>query len=235
MLVPKMVTLEIKTKSHPLKICYYGISEYREILQLQHQLCEKRRNNEIPNTVLFLEHNPIITLGARKSANKLLLSYDQLQQKNIDVVKIRRGGGITAHNSGQLVVYPILHLGQLKLGISDYTQFLQKIGIKLLLQLGVRSQMRKGYPGLWVDDRKIASIGVRVSKLVTCHGMAINIQNDLSIFEMFVPCGIEGVEITSAYAETGKQYSMKQVKGILSELLIQYLSSKELTVHENCS
>jgi lipoate-protein ligase B len=164
-----------------------------------------------------------------------LLSLEQLYKRNIDVVQIRRGGGITAHNPGQLVIYPILHLGQLKLGISDYIQFLQKIGIKLLLQLGIRSQMRKGYPGLWADERKIASIGVRVSKLVTCHGMAINLQNDLSIFDLFVPCGIEGVKVTSVCNEIGTQHSMKQVKGILSELLIQHLSSKELTIHEDCT
>jgi lipoate-protein ligase B len=230
-----MTVLETKTKSHPLKICEYGLADYQKILQLQHQLREKRRNDEIPNTVIILEHHPVITLGARKSANKLLLSLGQLQQKKIDVVKIRRGGGITAHNPGQLVVYPILHLGQLKLGISDYTQFLQKIGVKLLHQLGVRSQMRKGYPGLWADDKKIASIGVRVSKLVTCHGMAVNIQNDLSIFELFVPCGIEGVKVTSVYNETGIQHSMEQVKGILSELFIRHLSSKELAIHENCT
>ncbi|MHC4293313.1 MAG: lipoyl(octanoyl) transferase LipB [Planctomycetota bacterium] len=230
-----MTMLETKTQSHPLKICEYGITDYQKILQLQHQLREQRRNDEIPNTVLILEHNPVITLGARKSANKLLIDPDHIRTGNIDVVQIRRGGGITAHNPGQLVVYPILHLGQLKLGINDYTQFLQKTGIKLLQQLGIRSQMRKGCPGLWVDERKIASIGVRVSKLVTCHGMAINIQNDLSIFELFVPCGIEGVEITSVHIETGKEYDMKHVKSLLSELLTRHLSSKELTVHESCS
>jgi len=228
-----MTMLETKTKLYPLKICEYGITDYQKILQLQHQLREKRRNDEIPNTILILEHNPVITLGARKSANKLLMDPDQIRQRNLDIVQIRRGGGITAHNPGQVVVYPILHLGQLKIGISDYTQFLQKIGIKLLQQLGVRSQMRKGYPGLWVDERKIASIGVRVSKQVTCHGMAFNIQNDLSIFELFVPCGIEAVEITSVRIETGKEHDIKQVKGILSELLTRHLSSKELTIHED--
>jgi len=234
-LVPKMTMLEKATKSYPLKICDYGTANYGDILNLQHQLRDKRRSGEIPNTIILVEHPPVITLGARKSANNLLLSLEQLYKRNIDVVQIRRGGGITAHNPGQLVIYPILHLGQLKLGISDYIQFLQKIGIKLLLQLGVRSQMRKGYPGLWADERKIASIGVRVSKLVTCHGMAINLQNDLSIFDLFVPCGIEGVKVTSACNETGIKNPMKQVKGILSELLIQHLSSKELTIHEDCT
>jgi lipoate-protein ligase B len=230
-----MNALETKTKLYPLKICEYSITDYQKILQMQHQLREKRRKDEISNTVLILEHHPVITFGARKSANKLLMDPDHIRQRNIDIVEIRRGGGITAHNPGQLIIYPILHLGQLKLGINDYTKFLQKIGIKLLHQLGIRSQMRKGYPGLWVDERKIASIGVRVSKLVTCHGMAVNIKNDLSIFELFVPCGIEGVEITSVHIETGKEYDMKKVKGLLSELLIQHLSSKELTVHEDCS
>jgi lipoate-protein ligase B len=225
--------LETKTKLYPLKIYDHGITDYRDILKLQHQLRDKRRNNEISNTVMLLEHLPVITLGARKSANKLLLSPDELHERNIEAVKIRRGGGITAHNPGQLVIYPIVHLGQLKLGISEYIQLLQKIGIKLLRKLGVQSQMRKGYPGLWVDEKKIASIGVRVSKLVTCHGMAINIKNDLGIFDLFVPCGIEGVQITSVYSETGKEYSMQKVKSILTELLIEHLSDKESAVYES--
>jgi lipoate-protein ligase B len=224
-----------KTQLMPLRIYDCGTAEYRKILDLQHQLRDKRRYDQIPNTVLLVEHPPVITLGARKSVNKLLLSLEQLHQRNIDVVEIRRGGGITAHNPGQLVVYPILHLGRLKLGISEYIQALQKIGIKLLRQLGIRSQMRKGYPGLWVDGKKIASLGLRVSKRVTSHGMAINIQNDLGIFDLFVPCGLEGLEMTSAYKQTGENFDIKHVKNILSELLIRHLSSKELTVHENYS
>ena len=149
-----------------------------------------------------------------------------MAQQNIDVVDIRRGGGTTAHNPGQLVFYPILYLPDLGLGISEYIRKLEAIGIDLLEQLDVKTQRRKGFPGLWVNDRKIASIGVRVSKFVTYHGMAINIQNDLSIFDYLIPCGLENVKMTSVLNETGKKHPMNEVKSCLSQLLVQHFKSK---------
>ncbi len=214
-----------KTENRILQIRDCGLAEYRQVLQLQHELREKRRRGKIPNTFLIAEHPAVITLGARQSANKLLVSRDSLTQQDIDVVDIRRGGGTTAHNPGQLVFYPILHLQELGLGISEYIRELEAIGTELLEELGVRSQRRKGFPGLWVDNRKIASIGARVSKFVTYHGMAINIQNDLSIFDYIVPCGLDGVEMTSVLKETGRQNSMSQVKEKLSQLLINHFST----------
>jgi lipoic acid synthetase len=223
------------TENCILQIHDYGLSNYREVLQQQHELREKRRLGKIPNTVFIVEHPAVITLGARKSANKLLASRDTLTQKQIDVVDIRRGGGTTAHNPGQLVFYPILHLQELNLGISEYIRELEAIGAELLQQLGISSRRRKGFPGLWVGDKKIASIGARVSKFVTYHGMAINIQNDLSIFDFIVPCGLDDVEMTSVLKETRKRYSMSQVKEQLSQLLIKHFSTSNetrITSHE---
>jgi lipoate-protein ligase B len=240
-----MLTVAGKTKSSSLQILDCGLADYRQVLKLQHQLREQRRQGKIPNTVLMVEHTPVVTLGARQSANKLLANRDTLARKGIDVVDIRRGGGTTAHNPGQLVFYPILNLQQLGLGISEYIRQLEATGAELLRQLGVNSGRRKGYPGLWVGNRKIASIGVRVSKFVTYHGMAINIQNDLSIFDLFIPCGLDDVEMTSVLketeaggegsrrrfenkdvfnSETGKRYSMSLVKEQLSQLLIRHFS-----------
>jgi len=247
----------------PLHVIDCGLANYREALQLQHRLREKRRRGEIPNTVLILEHQPVITLGARQSANILLAGREDLAQRHIDVVDIRRGGGTTAHNPGQLVFYPILNLQQLNLGISEYIRELESIGVELLEQLGVQAKRRKGFPGLWVTNHqapneessnahdvtsrknelnsssvssqrhticdirhtsKIASIGVRVSKFITYHGMAINIQNDLSIFDFITPCGLDNVEMTSVLQETGKRHSMSQIKDRLSQLLIRHFS-----------
>jgi len=203
-----------------------GLAKYREVLALQQQLQEQRRVGAVGDTVLVLEHPPVITLGARKSFNKLLVSGEELARRGIDLVEIRRGGGTTAHNPGQLVFYPILHLQELGLDINAYVRTLEQIGIELLADLGVRSDRRKGFPGLWVGERKIASIGVRVSRFVTCHGMAINIQNDLGIFGLMVPCGLDGVQMTSARKETGKTYDMKRVKAQLSDLVIRRLSAR---------
>jgi len=207
-----------------LRIIDCGLANYQEVLQLQQRLREKRHRDEITNTVLIVEHHAVITLGARQSANKVLASKEDLAQRHINVVDIRRGGGTTAHNPGQLVFYPILNLQQLNLGISEYIRELESIGVELLEQLGVHAERQKGFPGLWIGTKKIASIGVRVSKFVTFHGMAINIQNDLSIFDLITPCGLNGVEMTSVLKETGRHHSMSQVKERLSQLLIRHFS-----------
>ncbi len=225
-----METLEGKICSEPLQIHDCGLEDFRETLELQHRLIEQRRQNQIGDTVLIVEHQPVITLGARQIANKLLVERDKLTAKGIDVVEIRRGGGATAHNPGQIVFYPILNLQQLRLDINEYIRTLEQIGIELLDQLGVKAERHNGFPGLWVKNnpqfRKIASIGVRVSRQITHHGMAINIQNDLSIFETIVPCGLENVKMTSVFNETGKKHPMQEVKNNLSQLLKRYFKSK---------
>ncbi len=223
-----MLALAGKTKGHSLRIEDCGIADYRQVLNQQHELRDKRRRGEIPDTILITEHLPVITLGARQSANKMRVCRDSITKQGIDVVDIRRGGGTTAHNPGQLVFYPVLNLQDLGLGINGYIRELETIGIELLEELGVRSTRRKGFPGLWVGTKKIGSIGVRVSKFVTYHGMAINIQNDLNIFSYITPCGLDDVEMTSVLKETGKHYSMSQVKNKLIKLLMTYFSiSKE--------
>jgi len=203
-----------------------GLAKYRQVLALQQELQERRRAGEIGDTVLIVEHPAVITLGARRTANRLLVDAEELAQRGIEVVETRRGGGATAHNPGQLVFYPIVHLQELRLGVNEYVRTLEAIGIELLVGLGVESARRKGFPGLWAGQRKIASIGVRVSRSVTCHGMAINIQNDLGIFDFMVPCGLDGVVMTSAQKETGRTYDMGRVKKQLATLLTRHLEAR---------
>ncbi|MHC4617773.1 MAG: lipoyl(octanoyl) transferase LipB [Planctomycetota bacterium] len=201
-----------------------GLAGYRDVLRLQHQLHLKRRLGRIPDTVLIVEHPPVITLGARATANRLVADRDELAKRGLDLVQIRRGGGTTAHNPGQVVFYPILNLRHLGLGITEYIRKLEAIGAELLARRGLDSQSRKGFPGLWVDTRKIASIGVRVSRGVSCHGMAINVQNDLGIFDLLIPCGLDGVEMTSVLKETGRRHPMDTVKNTLAGLLVRHFS-----------
>ena len=228
-----MLTIDKKIKAQPIRIQDCGITDYRTVLQQQLQLRDKKQKDQIPNTVLITEHQPVITLGARKTANKLLADRAVIEKQNIDIVDIRRGGGTTAHNPGQLVFYPIMNLQQLALGISEYVRLLEQIGMELLTQLNINTQRKKGFPGLWIDSEKIASIGVRVSKFVTYHGMAINIQNDLKLFDLFVPCGLDNVKMTSALKQTGKNFQMNHVKQHLTKLLIKHFSSEELAEYEN--
>ena len=189
---------------------------------MQLDLCRQRQDDQIDNTVLIVEHPAVITLGARKSENKLLTDEAALRAKGIDVVSIRRGGGTTAHNPGQLVVYPIIRLKSVGLDVGGYVRSLEQIGIDLLASLGVESGRRKGFPGLWIGEKKIASIGVQLKKWVSCHGMAININNDLGIFDHIVPCGLDGVTMTSVEKEIRKKTDMVTVKEKLNELCVKY-------------
>lgn len=208
-------------------ICDLGLAAYREVLELQQQLCEARRAGRCADTVLIVEHPPVITLGARKSANKLLADPDELARRGIDLVEVRRGGGTTAHNPGQLVFYPILALQPLGLSIGQYIRTLEAISMELLESVGVRSERKPKQPGLWVGEKKIASIGVRVSRFVTYHGMAVNIQNDLGLFDLMVPCGLDGVRMTSVQEETGKVHDMEPIKARLTTLVRQRSDMKE--------
>ena len=208
----------------PLQIRDCGLADYRVILNLQLDLCHQRQLGKIPNTALIVEHSPVVTLGARQSLNKLLVAREELEKRGIDVVDIRRGGGTTAHNPGQLVCYPILNLQELGLGISEYIRALEATGAELLEEFGAYGTRRKGSPGLWIGEKKIASIGVRVSKSVTYHGIAINIRNDLSIFDFLVPCGLDNVEMTSVRKETDRDVSMNKVKKEMAKILIRRFS-----------
>jgi len=201
-----------------------GLEPYTPILRLQHELHRKRRLGRAPNTILLVEHTPVITLGARQSANKLLADRPEIERRGIEIIEIRRGGGTTAHNPGQLVIYPVLSLADFRLGISEYIRTLELIGSELLTALGVPAGRRDGFPGLWIAGKKIASIGVRVSRGVTFHGMAVNIKNDLTIFDYLIPCGLEGIQMTSVAEQTNADVSMSTARKLVTELLTVHFS-----------
>ena len=218
----------MKSKSlHPnqLIIRDCGLAGYEEILSLQQQLLADRQMDKIPNTILLVEHPPIITLGARKNENKLLADEDTLKSRGIEIVAIGRGGGTTAHNPGQLVIYPIIKLKTLKLDVPEFVRRVEQLGLELLDTLGVIAHRQKGLPGLWVEKQKIASVGIQIKKWVTMHGIAINICNDLTIFDYIVPCGLENVKMTSAAEQTGKKYNITAVKKTAAQLCRQLFSS----------
>jgi len=202
-----------------------GIKDYQSVLSLQENAFQDLLAGSGKDTVFIVEHPPVITLGARNSANKLLKDSDTIKQSGIEIFQIRRGGGATAHNPGQLVVYPIINLKKHNLGVSDYVHLLEKIGIEFLAELGVNCGTKKGFPGLWIEDRKIASIGVQIKKWITFHGMAININNDLSIFDSIIPCGLDNVIMTSAENELHKKISMETAKNTLKTILLKRFST----------
>jgi lipoate-protein ligase B len=210
-----------------------GIVRYADCLALQEQLCAQRLADGAGNTVLLAEHPPVITLGARISDNKLLVPPAHLRRQGIDVCQVGRGGAATAHNPGQIVIYPVIKLKTIRMGLSDYVHTLGQIGIEMLRCFGLEACWRRQMPGLWIDGRKIASVGVQVRKWVAMHGLAVNICNDLSIFEAIVPCGLEGVQMTSVQKELGQAPPMAEVKACLSRLCRKYLSLSEAAIDES--
>ena len=150
-----------------------GITDYAECLALQEELCALRLADQISNTVLLTEHRPVITLGARKADNKLLCNPSDLAEQGIALCTAGRGGAATAHNPGQIVIYPIIKLKTLGLGLSEYVHTLGTIGREFMAELGIRALWKKETPGLWIGNRKIASIGVQARKWVTLNGLSL--------------------------------------------------------------
>ena len=185
-------------------VCHLGVVEYREALSLQERIREARQDGELPDVLLTLEHPPVYTRGRRSVAGELPFGEDWYSARGIDIVETGRGGKVTYHGPGQLVGYPIV-------GVDDvvaYVRLLEDALVTALADEGVaaRSRPHEGhrFTGVWVGDRKIASIGVHLSRGVSMHGFAVNVDNDLEPFSWIVPCGLDGVAMTSLVAETGR-------------------------------
>ena len=180
-----------------LWVCRVGRVEYGEALDLQHRLREARRAGEIPDALLLLEHDPVYTRGRRSTPDELPADV------GIPGVDVDRGGKVTYHGPGQLVGYPIMRVD----GALAYVRALEDAIVAALADEGVDARSRPGdgldFTGVWVGERKIASIGVHVSRGVSTHGFAVNVTNDLRPFEWIVPCGLPDVRMTSVALEKG--------------------------------
>ena len=189
-----------------------GVVPYGEALALQRSLADERIRGAIPDTLLLLEHPPVITLGRGTKPSSLPVDADALRRRGIDVFEIERGGDVTYHGPGQLVGYPIVDLQQHTPDLHWYLRQLEGALIGALASLGVQAGRSQGYTGVWTGGRKIASIGIHVRQWVTWHGFALNVTTDLSPFSLIVPCGIPDVEMTSVEKEVAKSPS-RQVAG----------------------
>lgn len=187
-----------------LAIHRLGRVAYQDAWELQNRLVRQRKAGEVPDTLLLLEHPPVFTIGRRGSTAHVLGTPEQLAAIGAEVVQVDRGGDITYHGPGQLVGYPILQLTGADRDAHAYLRGLEEVIIRVLEDFGVAASRREGATGVWVAERKIASIGVRLSSWVTNHGFALNVCPDLSHFELIVPCGLHGVSMTSLAAELGE-------------------------------
>ena len=187
---------------------------YAEGVERQKALVQARQGGEIDDTLLFVEHPPVITLGVKTRGNLANVRADAatLAAQGVEVHETGRGGDVTFHGPGQLVGYPIIDLKPDRQDVHRYVRDLEEVLIRTAADFGIEAGRIKGYSGAWVGDRKIAAIGVRISRWVTSHGFALNVTTDLSGFDLIVPCGITDRGVTSLSALLGRDVAMPKVE-----------------------
>lgn len=212
-----------------IKIIDFGLSPYREIWKLQQKLNSELVNNVKAAThgigisdicdqyILIGEHLPVYTLGFHGNENNLLVNADYLQNNGAECIRIERGGDITFHGPGQLVVYPILYLKNYNLSIKNYIHLLETSVIELLALYNITAETIDGAVGVWIDAdnsmaRKICAIGVKATRFCTMHGLALNVNTDLSAFKIINPCGFKDKGVTSIFKETNHIVDMNEIK-----------------------
>ena len=194
---------------------YLGIVPYELALKLQRRLMQARAEDNIPDVLLLLQHPSVFTIGQFRGEEDLIAPAETLTQEGIAVFHTNRGGGITYHGPGQLVGYPILNLKESSLGVREYIWRLEEVAIKSLLALGIQGRRVAKYPGVWVGEKKICSIGIHVSHYITTHGFALNVSNDLRYFEYIRPCGLGCDVMTSLSESLGHPVEVETIIGSL--------------------
>jgi lipoyl(octanoyl) transferase len=185
-----------------------GLSDYNETWKLQKKLQHKRILGEIEDHLLLVEHPPVFTLGKNASKQHIINNSD-----DVSIIQTDRGGNITFHGPGQLVGYPILDLNYYKRSITWYMRELEQLIIEVLGEYDIKASRKKGLTGTWVKDKKIAALGVRISRWVTMHGFSLNINPDLNFYKNIIPCGIKEYGVTSMAKIMGNEVpSMDEVK-----------------------
>ena len=179
------------------QVCSLGVVPYQEAWDLQRQLVGERKAGTIRDTALFLEHPSVITLGRNARPEHLLTAPEALGRLGIDLAETDRGGDVTFHGPGQLMGYLILDLSLIRKDVVWYVRTLEEVLIRTAGEFGISAERRQGMPGVWVGEAKVAALGVHLSRWVTSHGFALNLETDLSFFRHIVPCGIAGAPVTS--------------------------------------
>ena len=191
--------------------CRLGTVDYAEAHRVQKELQAKRIAGDIGDTVLLLEHPPVFTLGRSAKEQHVLAPAEALAARGFSVHEVGRGGDVTYHGPGQLVAYPIIDLKPDRKDVRKYVWSLEETMIRTCTDFGIEATRVQGLNGAWIGDRKIGAVGVRISRWVTMHGLALNASTDLSHFELIVPCGIQDKAVTSLSMETGRQVGVADV------------------------
>jgi lipoate-protein ligase B len=188
-----------------------GHAKYLKALDLQRELVKLRQGQSIPDTLLLVEHEPVITLGRRGSSNNILSSSEQLASQGIKVHKVERGGDVTYHGPGQLVGYPLIDLAERKIGVRHFVDLLEETIILTLADFDIRAGRQSQHRGVWVKDRKVAALGVAIRRWVSFHGFALNVSPNLDHYCHINPCELRHEQVTSMARLLGKAPSMMEV------------------------
>lgn len=194
-----------------------GLTPYGQSLALQRRLATLRREDRVGDVLLLVEHPPVITLGRAGQKTHLRVSPSSLPALGIECFDVERGGDITYHGPGQLVGYPILNLAEHGRDVHRYLRQLEQVLMMTLSGFGIVADRSLGRTGVWVGERKIASLGIHVGRWITRHGFALNVSTDLTPFELIVPCGLHGVKTTSMMRELCRTISVREVTAALIE------------------
>ena len=208
-----------KVKS--LSVIRLGVTSYKATWDLQRRIFDLRREKKIPDVLLLNEHHHVYTLGKSSDENHLLANAEELKTKNIDLFEIDRGGDVTYHGPGQLVGYPILDLNEYYLDIHRYLRDLEEVLIRTLAEYNIKASHDEQFTGVWVGNDKIAAIGVKVSRWITMHGFALNVNTDLSYFDRIIPCGIFHKGVTSMERLLDRTINLNEVSQVLVEKFSQ--------------
>jgi len=204
-----------------LQVIDLGLREYGEALELQENLVRAKCQGEGTDYLLFVEHLPVYTLGRGGNEKHLLeRALDSSSPWPSPLYRVSRGGDATFHGPGQLVGYPILDLNRHGQDVHLYLRRLEAILIDALADFGLRAERLHGLTGVWVEGKKIASIGVGVRRWISFHGFALNVNTDLTFFDRIIPCGLSNVRMTSMAELLGKEISLNQVKGVVRQRFI---------------
>jgi lipoyl(octanoyl) transferase len=211
-----------------LHVSRLGVVPYAEGLDLQQRLVEQRKNGEIPDQLLLLEHPPVITLGVRTRNDRshVLASDEALEAQGVGLFETGRGGDVTYHGPGQLVGYPILDLRPDRCDVHRYVRDLEEVLIQTAAAFGVDASRVAGLTGVWVGNEKLAAIGVRIARWVTSHGFAFNVTTNLDHFGLIVPCGITDRGVTSLARLLGRAVPMAEVESAVIRAFCSVFAAK---------
>lgn len=197
-----------------MNILDLGHRDYKEVWELQKIIHQKRVDGIIANTLLLVEHNPVITMGKSGNENNLLIPFNVLKEEGISYYHIERGGDVTYHGPGQLVGYPIFNVRDGLAGIHPFIERIEDTIIATISEFGIKGEKREKLIGVWANGGKLCSIGIAVKRWVSFHGFALNVNTDLNYFDLMIPCGLKNIKMTSMQKILNRKVPMEDVKKI---------------------